>query len=436
MKILIKLIIAFCLINLSCTPQSIQHETTQSQIDQIAESYIKLVLSIGKYDTDFVDSYFGPPEWKEQAAAQKIPLEDIRSQAILVKEKLNTIDISKLNDMERMRARFIDKQLDSIKIRVDILSGVKMKYDEESNTLYETVAQDYPDSYFEAQLAKVDSLIPGTGTIRERMDNYRLKLAVPRNKVEPVFRAALQEARLRTHKHIQLPEEENIQIKFVRGKPWGAACQYKGNNQGFIQVNTDLPYSVEDLLMLACHEIYPGHHVTHLLLDNRLNKERGWREFSIVPFPSTVDFLAEGTAEYALELAFPINERIAFERDVLYPLAGLDPGLAENNVHLYDAKIMDNRTEGFPLAVRRYLDGVTGPSETIEWLKAHTLFPLPPGNDFLSAMEQFRTYTICYVAGYDVVKHRIEKQAGQDYEKRWQEFERIQVPPGIPSDLR
>lgn len=436
MKTLIKLIIAVCLVNLSCTQQTIQHESKQSQIDQIAESYIKLVLAIGKYDTDFVDSYFGPPEWKEQAEAQKIPLEDIRSKVMHTKEELNTINISKLNDTERMRVRFIDKQLDSVMIRVDILSGVKMKYDEESAALYDTVMQDYPDSYFDAQLSNVSSFIPGTGTIRERIDKYRQRLAVPKNKIEPVFRAALQEARLRTRKHIQLPDDENIQIEFVSGKPWSAACQYKGNNQGFIQINTDFPYSIEDLLKLACHEGYPGHHVSHLLLDNRLNRERGWREFSIAPFPSTIMFIMEGTAEYALELAFPTTERIAFERDVLYPLTGMDPTLAENNVKLYEAKIMDVGSEAVPIAIRRYMEGVTGPSETIQWLKSHTLIRLPPEEMFLPAMKQFGTLIICYSKGYDCVKHSIEKQVGEDREKQWREFERIQVPPGIPSDLR
>jgi hypothetical protein len=32
--------------------------------------------------------------------------------------------------------------------------------------------------------------------------------------------------------------------------------------------------------------------------------------------------------DYSLERAFPLAERITFERDVLYPLAGLDPALA------------------------------------------------------------------------------------------------------------
>ena len=35
--------------------------------------------------------------------------------------------------------------------------------------------------------------------------------------------------------------------------------------------------------------------------------------------------MAEGTANHGIEMAFPGDERLAYERDVLYPLAGLEP---------------------------------------------------------------------------------------------------------------
>ena len=39
--------------------------------------------------------------------------------------------------------------------------------------------------------------------------------------------------------------------------------------------------------------------------------------------------LSEGSANYGIDLAFPQAERLRFERDILYPLAGLDPASAE-----------------------------------------------------------------------------------------------------------
>ena len=42
-----------------CTPA----EEPQT-MNQVAESYVRLVLDIGQYDSDFVDAYYGPEEWR------------------------------------------------------------------------------------------------------------------------------------------------------------------------------------------------------------------------------------------------------------------------------------------------------------------------------------------------------------------------------------
>ena len=36
-----------------------------SAMDKIAEQYVKLVLAMGQHDADYVDAYYGPPEWKK-----------------------------------------------------------------------------------------------------------------------------------------------------------------------------------------------------------------------------------------------------------------------------------------------------------------------------------------------------------------------------------
>ncbi|MEP6783109.1 MAG: hypothetical protein ABI983_05530, partial [Acidobacteriota bacterium] len=40
----------------------------------VAEQYVKLVLAVGQHDADYVDAFYGPAEWKTEAARQKIPL--------------------------------------------------------------------------------------------------------------------------------------------------------------------------------------------------------------------------------------------------------------------------------------------------------------------------------------------------------------------------
>src|SRR6185436_4313629 len=50
-------------------------------MNRIAESYVKLVLAVGQHDADYVDAYYGPPEWRTEAEAKKRPLPEIRAEA-------------------------------------------------------------------------------------------------------------------------------------------------------------------------------------------------------------------------------------------------------------------------------------------------------------------------------------------------------------------
>ena len=123
---------------------------------------------------------------------------------------------------------------------------------------------------------------------------------------------------------VDLPTEENFRVEYVTGKSWSGYNWYQGNFKSLIQVNTDLPIYIDRAIDLACHEGYPGHHVYNALLEKNLVKDRGWIEFTVYPLFSPQSLIAEGTANYGIEVAFPLQDRMRFEQDVLFPLAGLD----------------------------------------------------------------------------------------------------------------
>src|SRR5947208_16966362 len=154
---------------------------------------------------------------------------------------------------------------------------------------------------------------------------WRKPFVIPKEKLDTVFQLAIKECRARTLAHVALPPTESFSVEYVTNKPWGGYNWYKGNFHSVIQVNTDLPIYIDRAVDLACHEGYPGHHVYNALLEQRLVRDRGWIEFTIYPLFSPQSLIAEGTANYGIEVAFPGDERAAFERDVLYPEAGLDP---------------------------------------------------------------------------------------------------------------
>src|SRR5436189_3264532 len=78
-----------------------------TNLNEIAEAYVKLVLAMGQHDPDYVDAYYGPPEWKKQA---KKPLEAIALEAVRLRDQLGKIP--KLGaEMERLRNAHLTKQL-------------------------------------------------------------------------------------------------------------------------------------------------------------------------------------------------------------------------------------------------------------------------------------------------------------------------------------
>src|SRR5258707_2846270 len=63
------------------TPAPTSQRKDSFAMNRAAESYVKLVLAVGQHDTDYVDAYYGPPEWRSDAQAQQLPLAEIAARA-------------------------------------------------------------------------------------------------------------------------------------------------------------------------------------------------------------------------------------------------------------------------------------------------------------------------------------------------------------------
>ena len=65
------------------------------------------------------------------------------------------------------------------------------------------------------------------------------------------------------------------------------------------------------------------------LLEERLYRKHGHVEYCIYPLFSPQSLIAEGSANYGIDMVFPtVTDRVAYESTVLFPLAGLDPATA------------------------------------------------------------------------------------------------------------
>src|SRR5262249_26623212 len=275
---------------------------TVTNFSRIAEAYVKLVLAMGQHDPDYVDAYYGPPEWKKQTQANR-SLDAIALEAARLRDQLAKIS-KPTDEMERLRSAYLTKQLSALEARVHMLKGERLKFDEESQALYDAVTPGFPETHFQEILDKLEPKLPGEGSLLQRYENWRGAFIIPKDKLDKVFQLAIKACRERTLAHIKLPPNENFSVEYVTNRPWGGYNWYKGNYRSVIQVNTDLPVYVDRAIDLAAHEGYPGHHVYNALLEKNLVRNRGWIEFSVYPLFSPQSLIAEGTANFGREIVF------------------------------------------------------------------------------------------------------------------------------------
>src|SRR4051812_9259368 len=213
----------------------------QDAMTPLAERYIKLVLALGQHDPDYVDAYYGPDGWKKEAEARKASLADIDAQAHDVRDDLKGIQLpSTADEMTRLRRDYLLRQLEALGARVAMLTGTHLDFDEESKALYDAQAPVHTETEFVQVLTALDRRLPGAGSLQERYDTFRNRFVIPADRLDSVFKAALDGCRSRTLEHIQLPPEERFTIEYVKNKNWSGYNWYQGNYRSLIQVNTDL----------------------------------------------------------------------------------------------------------------------------------------------------------------------------------------------------
>ena len=412
---------------------SARRAVAPSALDAYAERYVKLVLAVGRHDANYVDAYYGPPAWAEAAKAGPVPLDEIAARAAALLAELEAV-AAPPDELGALRRRFLLLQTSSLAARVRLLRGETMSFDGESEALYAAHAPPVAEAEFERRQAELERLLPGPGPLADRVEAFRRGFVVPPEKLEVVLRTALDEARRRTRARVALPAGEAVALEFVKDKPWSAYNWYRGGAQSLIQVNVGLPVFMASALHIAAHEGYPGHHVYNALLEQRLVRERGWVDFSVYPLYSPQSLIAEGSATYGVEVAFP--DAPAYLRDALFPLAGLDPGRAD--LYMRVEALADGLTYAETEAARRYLDGRLSRAQARDWLARYRLTSPERADRLLSNVDLTRTYVINYNLGRDLVASFIERRGGTTDapDRRWALFEGLLSSPRLPPDLR
>ncbi|WP_421739256.1 hypothetical protein [Caulobacter sp.] len=405
---------------------------SSQQLDMIARDFVRLTLEAGEREPGYVDAYYGPQEWAETAKLAPRPVSVLRKEADRLARLLAANPDKGLTPDERRRKAFLKGQVRAAQTRLAMLAGDTFSFQDEAQGLFGVRPPLKPLKTYDPILARIDRLVPGKGDLAARVDAFQSRYVIPTDRLDAVMKAGIAACKAKTEAHIALPKDERFDLAFVTHKPWSGYNWYKGGAHSLIEINTDLPIYISRALDLGCHEGYPGHHVLNAQLEDKLTKGKGWVEYSIYPLFSPQSLIAEGSANFGISLAFPGAEKVKFEREHLYPLAGLDPATADAYDALMTAKAALASSEN--TIADAYLSGRMTKPQAVAALAKYGLSSVARAEKRLSFIDTYRSYIINYNLGQDMVRAHVDR-AGKGEDARWKAMEAVISEPTTPADL-
>jgi hypothetical protein len=263
----------------------------------VERDYIRLGLRLGRHVDGLVDSYFGPPELK-----QEVDAEPLREPATLVADAGRLLETAD---------GWLRHQVVGLETVARKLAGEEIAYADEVERCYGVRPQRVSEESFERAHRELDRVLPGEGDLAER---YRAAWSegdeVPAEHLPSVLNALAAELRARTQELFGLPEGEAAELDYVRDEPWSAYNYYLGGLRSRVAINLDRPMVPNIVAELVAHEIYPGHHTEHATKEQLLVREQGLLEESILMIGAPQSLIAEGIAKVAPEI-------VGVDQDVL-----------------------------------------------------------------------------------------------------------------------
>ncbi|TMM30764.1 MAG: hypothetical protein E6F93_08950, partial [Actinobacteria bacterium] len=253
------------------------------------ERYLRLGLQLGRHVEGMVDAYFGPRELA--AAVDAAPPVEPRT---LVAEAETLL--------EELEDGWLCDQVVGLRTYAGVLAGESRSYADEVEGCYGVRPTYTDEAIFTAAHERLEELLPGAGPLTERYERWESSTRLPAEQIERTLKAAIEEARAWTRGLVELPAGEGIRLEVVHDKPWWASCDYLGDLRSRVAVNVDLPMAAIELLVLASHETYPGHHSERCSKEHLLVRGRGLLEETLVLVPTPQSLISEGIAKLAPSL--------------------------------------------------------------------------------------------------------------------------------------
>jgi hypothetical protein len=354
-----------------------------------AERYLVLGLRLGKHVDGLVDSYYGPAELKGQVDAEgTVPPSQLAADADAL--------LAELPD------GWLADQVKGCATYAHVLAGDDISYSDEVEGCYGVRPERTGEDVYRAAHNELDELLPGEGSLYERRQAWRDRHLVAGDLTVPVLQELLPVLRRRTTELLELPAGEELILEPVEDEPWWAFNYYLGDLRSRVVLNVDVPTTGLDLVHLAGHEAYPGHHTEHAVKEQLLIRDQGKIEEGIQLVPTPQAVLSEGIAESGAELI--LDEAGKEEAYAILRRHGVelvDPELSERITHAMESL----GTVGVNAALMIHEEGAPV-AEAEAYVEKWNLVPPERAKHSVRFVTDptWRAYVITYSAGRDLCR--------------------------------
>jgi len=394
--------------------------------ERLDEEFVRLALAINEHLPGYIDSYFGPGEWDQQARqAGKLPLPDLTRRV----DQL-ALNVSQVNDWDAQRKDFLAHQVSAMQMSLRLLAGEDVSLVEEAEALYDIQPTWKDEAYFIEYQKWLDEILPKGGSLNTRLENWEKSLEIPIDKASGLLPFITSTLRELAHKKFNLPKDESFIVEFVSDQPWMAYNRYLGEYKSRIEINSDLPMQVNSLLTTIAHEGYPGHHTELSVKEAKLIRQKDYYEHLVTVINSPWCVIAEGIATSALETLLTDQELEDLYREEILPRAEMTQIDIKTMLEISRAKRKIRDLWGN--AAFMLHDQKKSTDEIVAYLQKYELSTEQEANRAIRFMSGplDRSYIFTYTAGYDLLKELFT------HVNRDKHFARLLEEPVTPSQIR
>ena len=400
--------------------------------DPIAADYLLLGLRMDQHLPGLVDGYFGPADLKARA-----DMEQLRPPRRLLEDIATLSDRVRADVDDDDRRDWLTAQLRALDAHALALAGEPLPYLDYVERCMGFTPGRHADEAFEAAAEAIDEVLPGQGSLVDRLAALDRQMQIPVDRIPRVAEWLLERFRDRAARDFGLPEGEEVRVTLVKERPWIAYDWYLGGRRSRVEVNVDLPVSALDLIVILGHEAYPGHHLETAWHETDLVERQGRLEASMILTSTPEGPVSEGLARYGTRFAAPPEERaeliVELARVAELPLAADEGALrqvAETAVRVAPQR---ERLEGASdeAAIRLHADGQPREDVLQDLLDAGRYTPDVAANRLAFIEDPMsRLYVFAYEGGEALVTSWVETAEAPDRVGRFSRLLHEQVTPG------